>query len=76
MLDIFDNLKFFTLLMRNNFPSAVLNSYICTHLQKEGTSLLLADIFSNCYSKEPIKEIRDVPYIGGARIGKDFRKQI
>ncbi|GIX80809.1 hypothetical protein CEXT_653521 [Caerostris extrusa] len=36
---------------------------IFRHSKKEGTTLLLADIFSNCYSKEPIKEIRDVGYI-------------
>lgn len=67
-------MQFFTLFIRNNFSSVFLNSNMRTYLQKEGTSLLLADIFSNCYSKEPIKEIRDVPYIGGARIGKNFKK--
>lgn len=67
-------MQFFKLFIRNNFPTVFFNSNICIYLQKEGTSLLLADIFSNCYSKEPIKEIRDVPYIGGARIGKNFKK--
>ncbi|XP_054719249.1 ankyrin repeat and BTB/POZ domain-containing protein 2-like [Uloborus diversus] len=45
---------------------------IFRHSKKEGTSLLLADIFSNCYSKESIKEIRDVLYIGGARIDPTY----
>ncbi|KAF8792334.1 ankyrin repeat and BTB/POZ domain-containing protein 2-like [Argiope bruennichi] len=45
---------------------------IFRHSKKEGTTLLLADIFSNCYSKEPIKEIRDVGYIGGARIDPTY----
>ncbi|XP_042902345.1 ankyrin repeat and BTB/POZ domain-containing protein 2 [Parasteatoda tepidariorum] len=45
---------------------------IFRHSKKEGTSLLLADIFSNCYSKESIKEIRNVSYIGGARIDPTY----
>ncbi|KAG8199228.1 hypothetical protein JTE90_003656 [Oedothorax gibbosus] len=45
---------------------------IFRHSKKEGTTLLLADIFSNCYSKEPIKEIRDVSCIGGARIDPTY----
>lgn len=55
--------------MMNNAYYFNQGSKSCIYLQKEGTSLLLADIFSNCYSKESIKEIRDVSYIGGARIG-------
>lgn len=40
--------------------------------QNEGTSLLLADIFSSCYGKEAIKEIRDTSISGGARIDPKF----
>src|SRR5277367_422534 len=37
--------------------------------QNEGTSLLLADIFTSCFGKETIKEIHDVSLVGGPRIG-------
>lgn len=41
-------------------------------MQNEGTSLLLADIFSSCYGKGPIKEIRDTSISSGARIDPKF----
>ncbi|XP_064078331.1 ankyrin repeat and BTB/POZ domain-containing protein 3-A-like isoform X2 [Macrobrachium nipponense] len=45
---------------------------IFRYSKNEGTSLLLADIFSSCYGKEPIKEIRDTTISGGARIDPKF----
>lgn len=45
---------------------------IFRHSKKEGTSLLLADIFSTCYGKEPIKTIHDVSFVGGARIDPKY----
>lgn len=43
-------------------------------LQKEGTTLLLADIFSTCYGWESVKEIREQAMMspGGARIDPQF----
>ncbi|XP_043223308.1 ankyrin repeat and BTB/POZ domain-containing protein 2-like isoform X3 [Amphibalanus amphitrite] len=38
----------------------------------EGTSLLLADIFSSCFGREAIKEIRDSTLTGGPRIDPNF----
>lgn len=40
--------------------------------QNEGTTLLLADIFSTCFGWEPIKRIRDSTLSGGARIDPKF----
>jgi BTB/POZ domain len=42
--------------------------------QKEGTTLLLADIFSTCYGWENVKEIREQAMMspGGARIDPQF----
>nr|XP_027207185.1 ankyrin repeat and BTB/POZ domain-containing protein 2-like [Penaeus vannamei] len=45
---------------------------IFRYSKNEGTSLLLADIFSSCYGKEAIKEIRDTTISGGARIDPKF----
>ncbi|XP_064480369.1 ankyrin repeat and BTB/POZ domain-containing protein 2-like [Ornithodoros turicata] len=45
---------------------------IFRHSKNEGTTLLLADIFSSCYGKEQIKEIRDVSFAGGARIDPKY----
>ncbi|XP_044582479.1 ankyrin repeat and BTB/POZ domain-containing protein 2 isoform X2 [Cotesia glomerata] len=39
---------------------------------KEGTTLLLADIFCNCYGWEPIKKIRDTTVPTGSRIDPKF----
>lgn len=41
-------------------------------MQNEGTSLLLADIFSTCFGKERIKPISNVPHVGGARIDAKY----
>lgn len=35
-------------------------------LQKEGTTLLLADIFSTCFGWEPIKVIKDCTLLSGS----------
>jgi len=40
--------------------------------QNEGTTLLLADIFSTCFGWEPIKPVRDTTLSGGARIDPKF----
>jgi ankyrin repeat and BTB/POZ domain-containing protein 2 len=43
-------------------------------LQKEGTTLLLADIFSTCFGWEPIKAIKEpvlLP-VNGSRIDPKF----
>ncbi|XP_022255677.1 LOW QUALITY PROTEIN: ankyrin repeat and BTB/POZ domain-containing protein 2-like [Limulus polyphemus] len=45
---------------------------IFRHSKNEGTSLLLADIFSTCYGKEFIKEIHNVSLVGGARIDSKY----
>ncbi|KAL1422583.1 hypothetical protein MTO96_021991 [Rhipicephalus appendiculatus] len=45
---------------------------IFRHSKNEGTTLLLADIFSVCYGEESIKEIRDVSLSGGARIDPKY----
>ncbi|XP_076304276.1 ankyrin repeat and BTB/POZ domain-containing protein 2-like isoform X2 [Tachypleus tridentatus] len=45
---------------------------IFRHSKNEGTSLLLADIFSTCYGKECIKEIHNVSLVGGARIDSKY----
>ncbi|XP_076362217.1 ankyrin repeat and BTB/POZ domain-containing protein 2-like [Tachypleus tridentatus] len=45
---------------------------IFRHSKNEGTSLLLADIFSSCYGKEFIKEIHNVSLVGGARIDPKY----
>ncbi|RXG70201.1 Ankyrin repeat and BTB/POZ domain-containing protein 2 [Armadillidium vulgare] len=45
---------------------------IFRYSKNEGTSLLLADIFSSCYGKGPIKEIRDTSISSGARIDPKF----
>lgn len=41
-------------------------------LQKEDTTLLLADIFCTCYGWEPIKPIRDTTLSSGSRIDPKF----
>lgn len=43
-------------------------------LQKEGTTLLLADIFSTCFGWEPIKPIKDCTSAGvsGSRIDPKY----
>nr|CAD7400182.1 unnamed protein product [Timema poppensis] len=40
--------------------------------KNEGTTLLLADIFTTCYGWEPIKDIRDTSFSGGTRIDPKF----
>lgn len=40
--------------------------------QKEGTTLLLADIFCTCFGWEPIKPIRDTTLSSGSRIDPKF----
>ncbi|XP_065334017.1 ankyrin repeat and BTB/POZ domain-containing protein 2 isoform X2 [Cloeon dipterum] len=47
---------------------------IFRYSKKEGTTLLLADIFSTCYGWENVKEIRDQAMMspGGARIDPQF----
>lgn len=45
---------------------------IFRHSKNEGTTLLLADIFSVCYGEDSIKEIRDVSLAGGARIDPKY----
>ncbi|XP_075213305.1 ankyrin repeat and BTB/POZ domain-containing protein 2 [Lycorma delicatula] len=45
---------------------------IFRYSKKEGTTLLLADIFSTCFGWEPIKRIRDSTLSGGARIDPKF----
>lgn len=40
--------------------------------KKEETSLLLAEIFSTCYGREPIKQIRDSAVSNGSRIDPKF----
>ncbi|XP_063224309.1 ankyrin repeat and BTB/POZ domain-containing protein 2 [Bacillus rossius redtenbacheri] len=40
--------------------------------KNEGTTLLLADIFSTCYGWDPIKDIRDTSFSGGTRIDPKF----
>ncbi|XP_008547704.2 ankyrin repeat and BTB/POZ domain-containing protein 3 [Microplitis demolitor] len=40
--------------------------------KKEGTTLLLADIFCNCFGWEPIKPIRDTTLPSGSRIDPKF----
>ncbi|XP_018020102.1 uncharacterized protein LOC108676527 isoform X2 [Hyalella azteca] len=45
---------------------------IFRYSKNEGTSLLLADIFSSCFGKEAIKEVRDTSVSGGARIDIGF----
>lgn len=45
---------------------------IFRHSKNEGTTLLLADIFSVCYGEDSIKEIRDVSLSGGARIDPKY----
>ncbi|KAJ9586833.1 hypothetical protein L9F63_019575, partial [Diploptera punctata] len=40
--------------------------------KNEGTTLLLADIFSTCYGWESIKDIRDTSFSGGTRIDPKF----
>lgn len=49
-------------------------TYIVIHieLQKEGTTLLLADIFCTCFGWEPIKPIRDTTLSSGSRIDPKF----
>uniref|UniRef100_A0A1B6DL13 BTB domain-containing protein n=4 Tax=Clastoptera arizonana TaxID=38151 RepID=A0A1B6DL13_9HEMI len=45
---------------------------IFRYSKNEGTTLLLADIFSTCFGWEPIKRIRDSTLSGGARIDPKF----
>ncbi|KAL1122546.1 hypothetical protein AAG570_002876 [Ranatra chinensis] len=45
---------------------------IFRYSKNEGTTLLLADIFSTCYGWEPIRPIRDSTLNGGARIDPKF----
>lgn len=45
---------------------------IFRHSKNEGTTLLMADIFSGCYGEDSIKEIRDVSLSGGARIDPKY----
>ncbi|KAG0415898.1 hypothetical protein HPB47_006926 [Ixodes persulcatus] len=45
---------------------------IFRHSKNEGTTLLMADIFSVCYGEDSIKEIRDVSLSGGARIDPKY----
>ncbi|XP_037071069.1 ankyrin repeat and BTB/POZ domain-containing protein 2-like [Pollicipes pollicipes] len=45
---------------------------IFRYSKNEGTSLLLADIFSSCFGREAIKEIRDSTLTGGPRIDPNF----
>ncbi|XP_021925814.1 ankyrin repeat and BTB/POZ domain-containing protein 2 isoform X2 [Zootermopsis nevadensis] len=40
--------------------------------KNEGTTLLLADIFSTCFGWEPIKNVRDTSFSGGTRIDPKF----
>jgi ankyrin repeat/BTB/POZ domain-containing protein 2 len=40
--------------------------------KNEGTTLLLADIFSTCFGWESIKDIRDTSFSGGTRIDPKF----
>ncbi len=40
--------------------------------QNEGTSLLLADIFSNCFGKEKVKPINNLSHVRGARIDAKY----
>jgi ankyrin repeat/BTB/POZ domain-containing protein 2 len=47
------------------------NLYFFT-FKNEGTTLLLADIFSTCYGWESIKSIRDTSFSGGTRIDPKF----
>ncbi|XP_067214828.1 ankyrin repeat and BTB/POZ domain-containing protein 2 isoform X3 [Linepithema humile] len=45
---------------------------ILSFSQKEGTTLLLADIFCTCFGWEPIKPIRDTTLSNGSRIDPKF----
>ncbi|XP_015588276.1 ankyrin repeat and BTB/POZ domain-containing protein 2 isoform X2 [Cephus cinctus] len=45
---------------------------IFRYSKKEGTTLLLADIFCTCYGWEPIKPIRDMTLSSGSRIDPKF----
>ncbi|KAK2725488.1 ankyrin repeat and BTB/POZ domain-containing protein 2-like isoform X2 [Artemia franciscana] len=45
---------------------------IFRYSKAEGTTLLLADIFSTCYGKDPIKEILDIALSQGPRIDPKF----
>jgi hypothetical protein len=71
----FNFIFFFIVLFSDSTLSYVNAESLRWYLQKEGTTLLLADIFSTCFGWEPIKPIKEsslMQPVNGSRIDPKF----
>lgn len=71
----FNFIFFFIVLFSDSLVLYVHAESLRWYLQKEGTTLLLADIFSTCFGWEPIKPIKEsslMQPVNGSRIDPKF----